>query len=121
MIPQSHGGLAAAASLLFLALAPVRAADETGWHPMGRDIPTGDGRHADADARANNEDLRCQGVDAPPPVGTRAARPSNFQKTGSKATWTVQCGGKMPMTGVGEMTFDGSNSYTGTVKFDAKV
>jgi hypothetical protein len=42
---------------------------------------------------------------------------SNFRKIGPKATWTVQCTGEMAMSGVGEMTFEGTDSYTGTIKF----
>ena len=52
-----------------------------------------------------------------PPAGAdRSCTNSNFTKSGAKATWTVQCTGEMPMTGAGEITFDGTDSYTGAVK-----
>ena len=120
MIAQSHGSLAAAASLLFLALAPVRAADEPAgilWDVTSQPVMEGMPMQMPAQTMkicAAKEWTR------PPPGGDPSCKTSNFQKTGSKATWTVQCGGKMPMSGVGEMTFDGSNSYTGTVKFAAQ-
>ena len=53
----------------------------------------------------------------PPAGGDRDCTTSNFKVVGSKATWTVQCTGEMKMSGVGEMTFSGADSYTGTVKF----
>ena len=38
---------------------------------------------------------------------------------GNKATWTMQCGGQMPMTGTGEITFDSADSYTGAINATA--
>ncbi|MGH8253091.1 MAG: DUF3617 domain-containing protein [Steroidobacteraceae bacterium] len=42
---------------------------------------------------------------------------TNFQRTGNKATWQTVCQGPPAMNGVGEMTFDGSDSYSGTIKY----
>jgi hypothetical protein len=56
---------------------------------------------------------------APPPSGDRSCTSSNFTKNGDKATWTVQCAGEMPMNGTGEITFDGTDAYTGSVKLAA--
>lgn len=37
-----------------------------------------------------------------------------MQTVGSKVTWNVTC---PDMTGVGEITRDGTDAYTGTIKF----
>jgi len=42
---------------------------------------------------------------------------SDFKSEGSKVTWKVVCTGEHAMTGVGEITRNGSESYTGTIKF----
>jgi hypothetical protein len=52
----------------------------------------------------------------PPPGGDKTCVNSNFARVGNKATWTMQCSGDMPMTGTGEMTFEGTDSYTGVIK-----
>ena len=52
---------------------------------------------------------------APPPGGDQTCVNSNFHRVGNKATWTMQCSGEMPMTGTGEMTFVGTDSYTGAI------
>jgi Protein of unknown function (DUF3617) len=41
---------------------------------------------------------------------------SDTNRTGSKLTWTVSCA-KPPMSGRGEVTFAGSNSYAGAAEF----
>lgn len=52
----------------------------------------------------------------PPAGGDKNCKTSDYRVVGSKATWTVQCTGEMTMTGAGEMTFEGSDSYTGIVR-----
>jgi hypothetical protein len=52
----------------------------------------------------------------PPPGGDRNCTNSDFQMADSKATWTTQCTGEMPMTGTGEITFQGTDSYSGQIK-----
>lgn len=56
----------------------------------------------------------------PPPGGDKSCTHSDFQRVGNKATWKMQCGGDMPMTGSGELTFDGTDSYTGQIKATAQ-
>jgi hypothetical protein len=41
---------------------------------------------------------------------------SDFKKDGAKVTWRV-CAGPPEMTGDGEITRNGADSYTGTIKF----
>ena len=41
---------------------------------------------------------------------------TDFKREGNKLTWAVACENP-PMTGVGELTFSGADSYTGAVQF----
>jgi hypothetical protein len=56
----------------------------------------------------------------PPPGGDQSCVNSNFQRVGNKATWTMQCSGRMPMQGTGEITFDSPDSYTGAINATAE-
>jgi hypothetical protein len=54
-----------------------------------------------------------------PPVATNSQQNCsylNFQRTGSKVTWKVQCTGPA-MTGSGELNYTGADSYTGVMTF----
>ena len=42
---------------------------------------------------------------------------SDFKKDGAKVTWKGVCAGPPEMTGNGEITRNGADSYTGTIKF----
>jgi hypothetical protein len=42
---------------------------------------------------------------------------SDFAVTGEKVTWTSVCTGQMSMTGKGEITRQGADAYSGTVKY----
>ena len=42
---------------------------------------------------------------------------SDFKKDGAKVTWKVSCAGPPEMKGDGEITRNGADSYTGTIKF----
>jgi hypothetical protein len=55
----------------------------------------------------------------PPQGGDESCVTTNFQRAGNKATWNVQCSGKMPMTGTGEITFADDGSYTGAINATA--
>jgi hypothetical protein len=56
----------------------------------------------------------------PPAGGDPSCVTSNFQREDRKATWTVECGGRMPMKGTGEMIFADDGSYAGTIKGTAE-
>ena len=56
----------------------------------------------------------------PPPGGDPSCVTSDYKRVGNTATWAMQCGGKMPMTGTGEITFDSADSYTGAIKATAE-
>lgn len=56
----------------------------------------------------------------PPPPPDQTCTQTNFQRSGNKVSWDMQCTGEMPMTGRGEITFDAAGSYTGTIRFNAE-
>jgi hypothetical protein len=56
----------------------------------------------------------------PPPGGDSSCVNTNFRRVGNKATWTTQCSGQMPMSGTGEISFEGEDSYTGVIKATAE-
>lgn len=56
----------------------------------------------------------------PPPGGDKSCVASDYKMVGNKATWTMQCSGQMPMQGMGEITFEGSDSYTGAIQATAQ-
>lgn len=44
---------------------------------------------------------------------------SDFTSNGPTVTWKVVCSGPQPMTGIGEITRNGSDSYAGTITFNS--
>ncbi|MGH8262575.1 MAG: DUF3617 domain-containing protein [Steroidobacterales bacterium] len=52
----------------------------------------------------------------PPGAGRQNCTNTNFNRTGNKVTWEVHCTGP-EMTGTGEIVYDGTDSYTGTIQF----
>lgn len=46
-------------------------------------------------------------------------RHTSFEQTPAKVTWTMTCDNP-PMTGNGEINFDGTDAYTGFVNLDAE-
>jgi hypothetical protein len=46
----------------------------------------------------------------------RACKTSNMKTTGNKVTWDTQCSNPT-MTGTGELLREGTDAYTGTIKF----
>ena len=51
-----------------------------------------------------------------PPAGQKNCKSSNMKVDGNKVTWDVQCTDPT-MTGTGEILREGSDAYTGTIKF----
>jgi hypothetical protein len=103
---------------LLLTLAPVHAADAPGvlWESTSQMVMPG---------MPFSPPPRTMKVCAaavwtkPPPGGDPSCVSSDFQTVGNKVTWKVECHGQMPMTGTGEITFDGSDSYTGAINATA--
>lgn len=116
MSSSSLHRIAILASLLLLALAPARAADEPGilWETTSQTVMTGMPMQIPAQTtRSCSKPVWSQ----PPPSADKDCITTDFKVVGNKATWAVQCTGEMEMTGTGEMTFNGTDSYTGIIKF----
>ena len=104
--------LAAAATLVLMALTPVRADDPPGvlWQTTSQMVMEG----LPFTPPPQNLKLCAPRVwTRPPPGGDKTCVNSDYHVVQNKATWTFVCSGEMPMTGKGEMTFEGSDSYTG--------
>jgi hypothetical protein len=56
----------------------------------------------------------------PPPPAGQSCTVSNFQRTDNKVSWDTQCTGEMEMSGHGEITFDGTDKYAGTITMSAE-
>jgi hypothetical protein len=116
MTKQRFGALAVAIGVSCLVVAGARATDEPAgilWETTSRSEMEGMPFKMPAQTLkvcAAKEWTR------PPAGGDKNCKTSDYQVVGSKATWTVQCTGEMDMTGAGEMTFEGTDSYTGIVK-----
>lgn len=117
-MPDSwFGRLAAAAWPVFLLVAPVRAADEQAgvlWETTSRTVMEG---MPYAMPAQTTKVCAAREWTRPPAGGGGNCTSSDFRKVGPKASWSVRCTGDMEMSGVGEMTFDGTDSYTGTIRF----
>ena len=111
--------VAAAASLVLLTLAPARADDPPGilWQMTSQVEMAGMPMKMPP-----NTVKVCTAKEwtRPPPGGDQTCVNTNFQQTGNKATWDMQCSGEMPMTGHGEITFEGADSYSGTIDATAE-
>ena len=116
MITASTGRLAAAAALVVLpALWPALAADPPGvlWETTSQmAIP---GMPTQMPAQTTKA-CTAKTWTKPPPGGDKSCVTSDYKVVGSKATWKMQCSGQMPMQGTGEMTFEGSDAYTGAIQ-----
>ena len=66
----------------------------------------------------------CAAKDAQEPPGSandeRGCTNSDMQRVGNKVTWTSTCAGPPAMTGTGEVTYDGTDSYTGLLKYSSE-
>lgn len=49
--------------------------------------------------------------------GERGCTNSDMKKAGNKVTFTSTCVGPPAMTGKGEITFEGTDAYTGTIEY----
>ena len=120
MNTASTSRVAAAASLVFLlGLAPARAADPPGvlWESTSQMAMPGMPMQMPAQTV---KVCSAKTWTKPPPGGDRSCVTSDYKMVGNKATWKMQCSGQMPMTGTGELTFEGSDSYTGAIQATAQ-
>lgn len=119
MIKQWQGGLAAVGTLFILALMPVRAADAPGtlWQMTSQMVMQG----MPFSPPPNTVNVCTANTwTRPPPGGDASCVNTNFQRDGNKATWDMQCSGQMPMTGHGEIVFEGTDAYTGAINATAE-
>jgi hypothetical protein len=118
MITSWTGRLAAATALVLLALAPAHADDPPGvlWETSSQMVMEGMPMAMPAQTMR-----MCAAKEwkKPPPGGDPSCVNSDFARAGNKVTWTMQCGGQMPMTGTGEITFETEDSYKGAIKATA--
>jgi hypothetical protein len=120
MITVMMGRIAGAASLVSLVvLSPARAADPPGvlWETASQMAMAGMPTQMPAQTQ---KVCLAKRWTKPPPGGDKSCVISDYRMVGNKATWTMQCSGQMPMQGTGEMTFDGSDSYTGAIQAAAQ-
>jgi len=120
MITASTARLAAVASLVLLSLlAPARAADAAGvlWETTSQMAMPGMPMQI---APQTQKVCAAKTWTKPPPGGDKSCVASDYKMVGSKMTWKMQCSGQMPMTGTGELTFEGSDSYTGAIQATAQ-
>lgn len=118
MIRTWSGRLAAAVTLVFMILAPVRAEDPPGilWQTTSQMVMEG---LPFSPPPTSLKVCTAREWTQPPPGGDETCVTSDFQRVGNKATWTVQCSGEMPMTGTGEITFAADGNYTGVINANA--
>lgn len=116
---QWSGRLGAACSLLFVALAPARAQEQgvlwettaqTEIAGMPMKMPVVAGKHC-----AKQEWTEAPATTTDP---TQNCKNTSYNRTGDKVTWTVACDNP-PMTGDGELTFNGTDSYAGVIRMQA--
>jgi hypothetical protein len=112
--------LAAAAALVLLALAPAHADDPPGveWEMTSQMVMAG---MPFTPPPTKLKVCTPRVWTRPPPGGDSTCVNSDFQRPSpNKMTWTMQCSGQMPMTGTGEITFEGTDSYTGAINATAE-
>jgi hypothetical protein len=119
MIKHWQNGLAATGTLLLIALMPARAEEPSGvlWQVTSQMEMAGMPMSMPAQTA---KVCTAKEWKKPPPGGDKSCANTNFQRVGNKATWDMQCSGQMPMKGKGEITFDGTDSYTGMIEATAE-
>jgi hypothetical protein len=111
--------LVAVVPLLFLGFAPARSADPPGilWETTSKMVMPG----VPFSPPPRTMKVCTAAVwTKPPPGGDPSCTSTDYTVTGNTATWTMECRGRMPMKGTGEITFEGTDSYTGAIKATAE-
>lgn len=111
---RTWSGCLAAASLVLLSLAPARADAPAGvlWETTSQMVMPG---LPFSPPPQTMQVCRHATWTQPPPGGDPSCVTSDYQIVGNKVTWTMQCGGRMPMQGTGEIVFQGADQYTGKI------
>jgi len=116
MITASTGRLAAGASLVFLLVPlPAHAAEPPGvlWETTSQMAMAGMPTQMPVQTQ---KVCSAKNWTKPPPGGDKSCVTSDYRMVGNKATWKMQCSGQMPMQGTGELTFEGADSYKGSIQ-----
>ncbi len=119
--------LATTAFLLLLSLplpatepAPAAAADQAGdlWEVTSK--MSMEGMPMDLPAQKTKVCTPKVWTQAPAMDPRHKCTTSDFVRTPDKASWKVSCDGPPAMTGEGEVAFQGTDAYTGSVKFTSE-
>lgn len=120
MTRHRYGALAGAAMASLLALSPASAADQAGilWQTTSQMIM--EGMPFSPPPTTAKFCAAKEWNQPPPPPPDQTCTQTNVQRSGNKISWDMQCTGEMQMSGHGEITFDGTGSYTGTIRYNAE-
>lgn len=119
MLHSNSCRLAVTTSLVCLVLAPVGVwAQEKGilWEQTTQaEVP---GTTVQVPPITMKHCMKENWAEAPQAAGdpSHTCKNTNFNRSSNRLTWSVVCENP-PMTGEGEITFTGSDSYTGVVQF----
>jgi hypothetical protein len=119
MMNRWSGRLLAASAFLLIAFAPARADDPPGilWEMTSQMSMPG---LPMTPPPTKLKVCTAREWTQPPPSRDNTCVNTNFQRSGNKVTWDMQCSGEMPMTGHGEVTFEGEDKYSGTIDATAE-
>ena len=120
MVKSWCGRLLAASSVLLIAFTPARADDPPGilWESTSQMVMEGM-----PFSPPPNKVKFCAAANSsqpPPSPPGQSCTVSNMQRSGNKVTWDTHCTGEMEMTGSGEITYDGTDSYAGVIQMTAE-
>ena len=106
--------LAVSGPLVLFLLAPVHAADPPGilWESTSQMVMQG---MPFSPPPQKAKYCAATSWTKPPPGGDTSCVNTDFKVVGNTASWKMECKGQMPMTGTGEITFDGTDAYTGQI------
>ena len=112
------GRFAAATALLLVGFAPAQSADPPGvlWESTSQMVMTG---MPFSPPPRTLKVCTAREWTQPPPGGDQSCVNSDFHHVGNKVTWKMECSGDRPMTGTGEITFEGTDSYKGAINATA--
>ena len=115
----SRLGLLASATLLF-GSTPWLAADEQPgelWETTSQ--PEMEGMPMKMPVQTVRQCL-AKGWSHAPPGADPSCATTNFERTGNRATWMIQCTGQMAMSGMGEISFEGTDAFSGAIKMSGQ-
>ena len=116
---RAHGWMAAACSLaLALVASPAGsdpAADGESWEVTSQMSMVG----VPFQMPSQTQRVCSRPNEAPARGPDPSCRNTALSRSGNKLSWTVECTGERPMTGHGEIVYEGNDAYTGKIRFDS--